>query len=290
MRYIIFPLLLFLFFSCTEEITIDTDDADPVIVIYGELTDDVTFQQVNISRSAPYFSNQPNPVVSGAKVQITSSNSDVYELLESNEIPGLYLSATQWGAIPDVTYTLKVEFDFDSDGTDEIYEASTTVLSSIPISSITIVPVSIMGHKNYNVNLNGQEPVGEDFYLCKYMVNDSLISNKISEYRMFDDILFDGQHIENLSIERFDDISEWEKDTEERRKRSVYIKSGDKIELQMSRIPKAYYEFINQCQRGMRGPNPFFGSSPSNITTNISNGGKGFFSGYCVSRASAMVE
>ncbi len=288
MKYIIISLLLVFFFSCTEDITIHTDDSEPVIVIYGVLTDDVAFHQVRISRSAPYFNEQSNPVVSDAKVQITSSNSDIYNFVESNITPGLYETTTEWAAVAGVTYTLKVEVDFNGDGVEETYEASTSILSSIPIDSITVVPVKIMGHNNYNVNLYGQEPAGEDFYLCRYLVNDSLISNKISEYRMLDDVMFDGQYVNGLSIERFDNISERDNDSEEQRKNSVYIKSGDKIELQMSRVSKGYYDFITQCQYGMRGPNPFFGGSPSNVTTNISHGGVGYFSGYCISRADAI--
>ena len=72
------------------------------------------------------------------------------------------------------------------------------------------------------------------------------------------------------------------------RNQSVYLDSGDKVELQMSRIPKGYFDSVTQCQSEMGGSNPFFGGPPANITTNISNGGVGYFVGYCISRAEAI--
>lgn len=280
-----FLLFLFFFFSCTEEITIDTDNSEPVVVIYGELTDKFTHQSVKITWSSPYFDSQPNAGISEAKVIITGSNDKTYELFENDTVPGLYETKMRWAAKAGVTYSLKVEID--SDRYVKTYEASTTIIPPIAIDSITIVPVNIMGHKNYAVNLYGNELEGEDFYLCKYVVKDSIISNKISQYRTLDDVMFDGQYVKGFALELFDNIENWETDSEESRKHSVYLASGDKVELQMSRIPKSYFDFITQCQREMGGSNPFFGGPPANITTNITNGGRGYFSGYCISRAEA---
>ena len=46
--------------SCTESIELDTDDADPVIVIYSTLTDELTYQQVQLSSSTGYFDGNKN--------------------------------------------------------------------------------------------------------------------------------------------------------------------------------------------------------------------------------------
>jgi len=154
----IIALLLFIFFSCTEEITIHTDNSEPVVVIYGELTDEVKRQGVKITLSSPYFDTQPNTGVSGATVTITSSHSHTYELFENDTVPGLYETKTRWGVRAGLTYSLKV--DVHSNGDKKTYEASTDILPPIEIDSITIVPVSAMGHKNYIVNLYGKETEG----------------------------------------------------------------------------------------------------------------------------------
>ena len=276
-----------IFPSCTEEITIHTDNSEPVIVIYGILTDRLDYQSVKINTSSPYFDDQPNKAISGAEVTITDSENNEYTLLESKSEPGIYLTTTRWSAQIGVDYFLRVEVDFDSDGVTEVYEASTSILPVVDDFSIEVRPINIMGHKNYSIDLYAYETPGEDYYLCKYLVNDSLVTAKISRYQVLDDTMFDGQYINQLTLTYFDDVSEWEDDDEEQRKESVYIKSGDKIELQMSKIPKGYYNFISQCQKEMSGSNPFFGGPASNITTNISNGGAGYFSGYCINWATA---
>ena len=286
MKYIIVSLLLFLFFSCTEEITIHTDNSDPVVVIYGIITDELTNQSVKITLSSPYFDTQPNTGISGARVKITGSNAETHVFFENDTVPGLYATKTKWAAKAGVTYSLNVEVD--SDGKNKSYEASTTILPPIIIDSIKIAPIDILGHKNYALNLYGNEPEGEDFYLCKYLVRDSLITTKISRYNMLDDVMFDGQYVNGATLVFFDSIENREKDTEERRERSIYLNPGDKVELQMSRVPKGYFEFITGCQREMYGSNPFFGGPPTNIVTNITNGGAGYFSGYCISRAEAI--
>ncbi len=289
MKHLIIPLLIFCFFSCTEEITIHTDNSDPVIVIYGELTNNLDYQSVTVKRSSPYFDDEPNAGIPEAIVTISTSNAEVYELLENDTVPGLYQTTTKWAVQPGVTYSLKVEVDFNLDGQKEVYESSTSILSSTGIDSITVVPLNIMGHFNYSVNLYGYESPGEDFYLCKYLVNDSLISTKISKYQTLNDILFDGQYVDGLTLTYFGDISEKNTDSEEQQKNNTYLRSGDKVELQMSKISKGYFNFIVDCRREMRGSNPFFGGPPANITTNITNGGIGFFSGYCINKASKIV-
>jgi len=284
--YIILLILLFFFFSCTEEIAIRTDNSAPVIVIYGELTNEFTHQSVKISWSSSYFDSQPNAGISVATVTITSSNAEIYELFENDTIPGLYESEIKWAAEAGVSYSLKVDVDLKGDK--KTYEASTTILSLVEVDSIAFALSNIMGYKHYSLNFYGTEPEGEDFYLCKYVVRDSLITTKISQYTVFDDILFDGQYLEGLTLNAFNSMDDWERVPERMRERSVLLASGDKVELQISRISKAYFNFVIQCQREMHGSNPFFGGPPSNITTNITNGGVGYFVGYCINKAEAI--
>ncbi|GHT13657.1 hypothetical protein AGMMS4956_10180 [Bacteroidia bacterium] len=53
---------------------------------------------------------------------------------------------------------------------------------------------------------------------------------------------------------------------------------------------KGYYNFILQCQDEKEGGSSFFSSPASNINTNISNGGIGYFSCYSVTMAETIVK
>lgn len=281
--------LLLILIACTEPIEIKTTDFEPVIVIYGVLTDEWEQQTVRITRSAPYFSNEPNPTVSGAEVIITSSEGEEFILLYGNS-SGNYVSHRIWAAKSGVTYTLNVNVDCNNTGNIDNYQASTIFSPPVYLDSIQVVPIDIMGHANYALNIYGQDSDAEEYYLFRLKVNDFLVTNYLSEYILTDDAMFNGQYIDGLTIYYFNDIAEWKTDSEEQRKNSVYIQSGDKVEVEISVIPKAYYDFILQCQSEMRGENPMFGGPASNISTNISNGGIGFFTGYSSSKISTRVD
>ena len=271
--------------ACTEPINIKTDDAPPVIVIYSELTDELKYQEIMITRSSPYFENQPNEGVSQAEVVVNSSEGKTFRFLESGDIHGLYLSQNKFGVKSGVTYNLSVTVDFNHDGVPDEYQASTTVFPAVVPDSLSLDPIEIFGHKRYILYAYFQDPPEENYYLFNVYKNDSLLTNQISEYIVSDDAIFNGQYV-SANVYFFRDASEWASDSEDERKRSVYLNSGDIAGTEISEIPKGYYDFIAQCSREKEGENPMFGGPASNITTNISNGGAGYFVGYCVVRRS----
>ena len=271
--------------ACTEPITIKTGNSPPVIVIYCELTDEIKYQEIMITRSSPYFDTVPNEGVSQADVVVNSSEGETFHFFGSGEIQGLYLSQNKFGVKSGVNYDLSVTVDFNQDGVPEEYQASTTVLPAVVPDSLSLDTVEIFGNKRYILYAYFQDPPEENYYLFNVFKNDSLITNQISKYIVSDDALFNGQYT-SANVYFFRDASAWETDSEDERKRSVYLNSGDSVGTEISEIPKGYYDFITQCQREQEGENPMFGGPPSNITTNISNGGVGYFVGYCVERKS----
>jgi hypothetical protein len=277
--------LLFLLFGCTEPIYLKTDDSPPVIVIYGELTDEFKYQKIKITRSSPYFDDEPNAGVSEAKVLVRSSNGETFRFSESSSVQGLYLSQNIFSVKSGVSYDLSVTVDFDNDGIPDEYQASTTILPAIFPDSLSLVPLEIMGHKNHILYAYYQDPPDENYYLFHVFYNDSLLTSKISQYVVSGDAVFNGQYVP-ADVYFFNDSTEWVKDSEENRKKSVYLYSGDVVGTEISLIPKGYFDFIVQCQKERGGENPMFGGPASNIATNISNGGAGYFTGYCVKRKS----
>jgi hypothetical protein len=278
-----------MFYSCTAPIDIDTDDSDPVIVIYGAITDEMKQQEIRISRSSPYFQNEPNTPVSRAIVIIESSDNKRYELFEPEANPGLYVSSSEWAVVPGVTYNLRVSVDFDGDGNPENYDASTTVAAKMELDSVKLDPMNIMGHKNYALNIYGEETPGRDHYLFKYILNDTPVTTKISKYVIYGDMGINDLYLDGLTIDYFDHIDNWESDSDDQRKHSTYLKPGEILVVETAKIPEGYYNFIDQCQKEMHGENPVFGGPASNITTNISGGGAGFFCGYCISQIPTTV-
>ena len=289
----IVPVVLFTvvsFFSCVAPIDINTRDSEPVIVIYGQLTDEFEYQYIRITSSSPYFDNKTNMVVPNAEVMVTSSGGEEYLFISEKE--GYYVSEIFFAGVPGVTYHLKVEVDFNNDGVMDIYEAETTILPIVPVDSVDIKLMDIMGYRHFSLNFYMYEPVETDnYYLFKFFVNDSLSNNKISEFIVSDDQMFNGAYLSGISLYYFEDATDEKNLTAPRAdEEGIYmVKPGDRICLQVLSIEKGYYHFINECISEKYGENPFFGGPPSNISTNLSNGAIGYFSGYCIQENRTMV-
>lgn len=273
--------------SCTESIDIKTDNSKPVIVIYGTITNIPAYQEVRISSSTGYFDNNSNPKISGAKVSI-SSDSEEYDLQEVPSTPGLYRTNKQISGVLGKNYHLRVEVDFDQDGLNEIYEADEKMEKSIQLDSIDVSKDIKSGYTFYSLNVYAQEPASEDHYMCRYQINDSTY-NKISRYIIFDDISINNQYVKGLSIWHFPDTGDKDLYSDDDVKNMTFMNAGDSIKLQMGIISKGYFKFLTQCQQEMNGEDPFFGGPLSNIDTNISNGGIGYFAVYYISEARSVV-
>ena len=269
--------------ACTELIDIKTSDSPPVVVVYSVLTDELKYQSVMISRSSPYFDSVPNTGISNATVVIQSSAGEWYPFVESDSIAGLYYSKNKFRVKTGLSYSLSVEVE--DKGLKEKYEAFTTVLPAVAADSLTFESLDFFGRRNYILYLHWQDIPEENYYLFHVLCNDSLLTAKLSDYRVSDNTLYKGQYVKG-SVYRFSDFSNWEKDSPDDRKHFAYLKPGDTVAVKISLIPKGYFDFIDQCQQEQRGENPMFGGPASNIVTNISNGGLGYFTGYCIATQS----
>ena len=282
--------LMLIFSSCTAPIDLKTANSEPVIVIYGCLTEDTTFQTIRVSVSSPYFEMSSNMPVSDAIISIQSSDDQTFELLETTE-KGLYRTRFPMAAITGVTYNLSVQADIHRNGEMKLYEAATTMQRPIQVDSLGVRTMTIMGFKHYNINLYAQEESGPDYYYAYSIINDTLVSNRLSRSIVFSDYGIDGQYMDGLPLMQFEDSENEYFSNRDNGNDITYnvVKQGDKINVCLSLIEKGYFDFIEQCQRERRGENPFFGSPASNITTNISNGGVGYFTAFCTTRVDVYV-
>lgn len=284
---VMFPVAAFL--SCTAPFDIDTRDSEPVIVIYGCLSDEDKNQSVRITSSSPYFDDRENAIVTDARVLIRDAEGHDYILQHTEN--GYYVSDSRFRVRSGMTYHLVVEVDFDGDGVSETYEAVTTVQPAVTVDSIAVSTIDIMGYRHFALNLSMQDQPGtKDFYLFRFFINESVSNSQISSYVVTNDEFFNGSYLENTTVYYFEDITDEDVVERNRGNDRVYMVSpGDRIRLQVLSIEEGYFRFINECNAEMRGENPMFGGPPSNISTNLTNGAVGFFTGYCIHEATTVV-
>ena len=275
--------------SCTAPIDIHTRNSEPVVVIYGCLTNEYKTQYIRITHSSPYFYESDNQAITDAKVKVTSSQGREYAF--DNDVNGYYISQRRFSALPGVTYRLSVEVDANNDGNIEMYEAETTPPPIVPADSIEVKTINIMGYNHHSLVIYMQDPAETDnFYLFRFLINDSISNSRISDLLISNDLLYNGEYINGANITFFEDgtdqrVVDRNKDNEN----FFMVKPGDLIRLQIINIEEGYFNFIRDCKAEKYGENPFFGGPPSNIYTNLSNGAVGYFSSYCIHEKETVV-
>ena len=290
MKRIITPVMaVLLFFSCTAPFDINTHDSEPVVVIYGCLTNENKNHVIRVTRSSPYFQEADNEAINNAKVWVTSSSGVEYSFkIDSN---GYYVSQKKFSALRDVTYRLFVEIESNNGGEKALYEAETTTPPIVSADSIEANKMSIMGYGHYMLNLYIQEPIeAENYYLFRFFINDTVSNHKIGDYIISNDQFFNGEYLNGVNITIFEDATDPEVVAMFEDNENIYmVQPGDRIRLQILNIEKGYYYFIRDCITEKYGENPFFGGPPSNIYTNLSNGAVGYFTSFCIHEKGTVV-
>lgn len=272
--------------SCTEDTTINTTDSAYIPVIYGTITDQNIRQQIQISSSNGYFDKEQNKSISNAVVTLSEDSSVIshsYVLTQDSVGSGIYLTPHPVMGKPGWTYKLSVLMDFNNDGTAEEYTATCTMPEKLKVDSFNVTKKEVGEYTLFSLNISAQDQKDEEnYYFGKYAIN-GVWYNKISKYIAFDDMSLNGQYVRNLSVWNFEDIKDKSKFSDDDAKDMVFMSSGDSIVVEFSNISKDYFDFINDCTAQKDGSNPMFGGPPANISTNISNGARGFFTAYAVS-------
>lgn len=278
--------LMSITFSCTEETTINTTDSAYVPVIYGTITDQNIRQQIQISSSSGYFDKEQNKRISNAIVTLKEDSSVIshsYVLTQDSVGSGIYLTHDPVRGKTGWSYSLSVTMDFNNDGVAEEYTAACTMPEKLKVDSFNITKKKVGEYTLYSLNISAQDQENEEnYYFGKYSIN-GVWYQKISKYIEFNDVSLNGLYVKNLSVWNFNDIQDKSKFSDDDAKDMVFLTSGDSMVVEFSNISKAYFNFIDDCAHQKNGSNPMFGGPPANISTNLSNGARGFFTAYAVS-------
>ena len=276
--------------SCTEDTTINTKNSAYVPVIYGTITNQNIRQQIQVSSSSAYFDKEMNKRISKAIVTLKEDSGMVsksYALTQDSVGSGIYATKDPMMGKPGWNYRLSVVMDFNNDGSDEEYTAECNMPKALKVDSFNISKKKVGEYTLYSLNISAQDDGDvENYYMGKYSIN-GVWYNKISKYIAFNDVSLNGEYVKNLSVWNFNDVADKSKFSDDDAKDMIFMSSGDSMVVEFSNISKAYYNFINECASQKNGSNPMFGGPPDNISTNISNGARGFFTAYAVSSMSA---
>jgi hypothetical protein len=256
----IWLIITLIFFStgCEKVINIDLNEATPVIVIEGLITDRAGPYTIILSKTGSYFNQPVLPPVTGAEV-IISDDSGITDILKEIR-PGVYLTSVLKG-VPGRTYTLKVSAE------NKEYTASSTMHSHVLIDSLSLDKGD--GHyfnfgggpkEEVPVELNCwfRDPAEKNFYRLKVYTNDTA---RTENYRLYDDQYTNG---EVISL------------------RAAHAKAGAAYRIELFSLDRQTFGYYRTLE-DLFYTNPFFGSAPANPVSNLSNGALGYFGASAVS-------
>jgi hypothetical protein len=260
-------------FSCTETIELDMEQASPRIIVDGLITNEDTDHYVRLTESVGFYQDGKAPGVSGAVVEVTDSEGNLYNFTESETATGLYTADFQ--GMAERTYSLHVTLP---DG--RIFTAADRME---PVMAIDRLEWQLDEDEQedpaeegffYRILIYGEEPAAtKDYYLFKFYRNDT-VQNFNSGTGIFiaDDELIGG-YINGLESPE-------------------YYKAGDEARFEMYRISRDAYLFYNDLANILNGDGGMTSPSPVNPRSNIfsSEGAElGFFQVSAVDKTNITV-
>lgn len=249
--------------SCKKIIEIDTNNAEPQLVIEGKITNQNGDQQIKISKSVSYDAKSIFPAVSGATVSVTDSRGNTYNFVES--AAGLY--TLRMRGVPGVTYTMKVVAE------GKTFTAISKMPTAVKLDSVGVIVNTFFNNERKTIAAYVADPISEANYYHFNMFVNGIQSDRVY---VNDDRLTNGNKLRlQLFYSRNDDDDNG-------------LVTGDKVAVDMECIDTNIFDYwYALSQQAGRGPNQ--GTTPANPTSNITNGALGYFSAHTTQRVNVVV-
>jgi len=261
-----------LFSSCEEVINPDLEQAEPVLVIDAWLNNAPGKQQIQLTRSQPYFENVLPTGVSGAVVNVTDENGKVYIFAQSE--PGIYTwtpTGNEVFGVVGLTYQLSVQVAAEE------FNAEARMGRVPAIDSITffLQEGGQFLDDQYQAEFWSTDPIEpNDSYWIKTFKNGKQLLKPSEILTAFDAGFSKGGNFNGVpfiapirrAINPFDEA-------EDGTLKSPYV-PGDSVYVELQSVTEAAFNFLNQVSIQTNRPGGFgelFATPLANVATNIRN-------------------
>jgi hypothetical protein len=258
--YILFFLIILT--GCEKVIDVDLNEANPAVVIEGNINYENGRLKVIISKTGSYFETGSGEKVSNANVFLKHHSGEIFEI--NRTAPGTY-EKDELLLQPGNVYKLIAQVDGNE------YEAESLLKNPIQIDSLgyTYYNGNNFFDGGYRLQLYFSDPVNEEnFYRIKIFKNGRM-ENEVNDLIVFDDSGLDGKVIE-VTL------------------RGQPFNIDDQAEVHLVTLDKNAYEYFASL-RELANTNP--GSpAPANPISNFSNGALGYFSAWSHDSKDILIE
>lgn len=287
-------IIAVIFSSCEKEVKFKLGDAAQKVVIEGGI-ENGSFPVVRLSKSIGFFSKIDMQTLSSsflhdAKIVVSDGTNTVtlkeYEL-DYNGIKA-YFYSVDTADVPSLsfvgeigkTYTLSVTYD------NKTYESVTKIPGLIPLDSLwaeaptTFLPDSNMGQMILNAQYTDPDTIGN---YARYFTSRNGEPFLAPLYSVYDDLIVNGTTVKIELAAGYNRMDSIDANT------YGYFFDGDTVVVKWCSIDKAVFDFWRTLEFSSSSiGNPF--GTPVEITTNITNGALGVWSGYGVSYDTLIIK
>jgi hypothetical protein len=271
-------ILVLLMVSCTEKLDVKLENNQPRLVVEGMVTNEASVKKIRLTTTTDYFYTQVAPAVTQAKVMLFNEILSTI-LIETPTNSGIYQTPANYIGVPGKKYTLTIELHTALNG-QKVFSASEVMPNAYKPDSAKMIFHADYGKKGFwETQLFIQDPPEVNYYSFRGYRNDTLVNDTLSKVRTSDDKFYNDRYVKGMPTLFWNQEDKWER-----------INTGDKITLQVGSLTKDYYTFLEQLRIEVEPKNPLFSGPSANISTNISNGGVGYFSVCAVGYVSTIVK
>lgn len=286
MKLVYLFIFAFVFSSCEKNITIDTGSTEQLLVVEAEIEND-EYPFVVLSKSVDYFGKINPQILANSFVRnatIDISNGTTTHRLKEYTIPvNAQYSVTFYTIDPANMATafkgvFNKSYSLNINANGKTYTATTTIpnptrrIDSLWWENIPLVTGNDTVWKK--VMIKAFDPAGLGDYI-RYFTKRNQEDFLPGDPSVFDDLFIDGTGYE-LQVTRGKDRNNPPTDGEF----NSFFKRGDTVDVKISNIDKATYDFWRTMEFNYQSVgNPF--ASPVKVVSNI-NGSPalGYFGGY----------
>jgi hypothetical protein len=261
-----------LFSSCEEVINPDLELAEPVLVIDAWLNNAPGNQQIQLTRSQPYFENVLPAGVSGAVVNVMDNEGNVFSFAETE--PGIYTwtpVGNEVFGLVGLTYQLSVQIGAEQ------FNAEARMGRVPAIDSITffLQEGGQFLDDQYQAEFWSTDPIEpNDSYWIKTFKNGKQLLKPSEILTAYDAGFSKGSNFNGVpfiapirrAINPFDEA-------EDGTIKSPYV-PGDSVYVELQSVTEAAFNFLNQVSIQTNRPGGFgelFATPLANVATNIRN-------------------
>ncbi|MFT5723072.1 MAG: hypothetical protein ACI9JN_000177 [Bacteroidia bacterium] len=256
--------------ACEKVVQLKIPSSDPVVVISGQISNQLEPWLVNLSLSQPYFDQSGIQFIEDAAVFIEDNLGNIDTLIYTAD--GNYLTKTDRICVIGNSYSLRVEHGAKTYSAIEkcFYQDTIDFLQSYYLPERNgFIPVGYYVFEK----ANEYEPDG-DFYIWNIYRNGLLMTDSIGYLYDTDEFREGGFY--NIAIDPIDPLKDIGRGIFPRPFPWSFEK-GDSVKVEQLRVSEAFYNFTAEFASQLIRSGTPFDPPPFNPTSNIQGGAYGYF-------------